>query len=200
MPASLSLFFDEIIRSGIRTREQVICTSIRLANYLFAATPTLTYDFHNLLWNDQTLYEHASFPAKMICFRTVWDMINCHAEQYVPAHLPGHWILMVINWGKKQIHCYDSLRQKRPDIISHFSNYVRDVHQHFEVPYLSTEWKLFDHHSTTPPQLNRFDCGPHVIWNAYSLARGDKLTPLPASSDAFRSRLARCCMNGRFTF
>ena len=97
---------------------------------------------------------------------------------------------------KFTIHWID--HEVGPIQLANFMRMVSALHAQLGLDHDAHEWTTHDYHLETPTQLNFFDCGPHVIWNVYCMSTGRPLSALPQSSNAFRHRLARWCLTGKF--
>jgi hypothetical protein len=109
-------------------------------------------------------------------FRTKESYDSCEVFQ-LPVHCVSHWVLVVINFGKKSIVLYDSLNRDRQEVLEKVRMYALAVTKLYYPNSRRVEWALS--RQQCPQQLNGDDCGPHTLWNAYCLSTGKALSALP---------------------
>lgn len=111
------------------------------------------------------------FKSKLVC---------------IPVHADGtHWYLVVVDVVKKEIKAYDSLRNKKGDIIKsrmpmleHVFHFLQDEFDNDRVVTNGHQrperagWTLIDSQVDTPTQFNEFDCGLIVCISAFLLSLG----------------------------
>ncbi|XP_027041472.1 sentrin-specific protease 1-like [Pocillopora damicornis] len=89
----------------------------------------------------------------------------------VPIHLGMHWCLAVIDFNRKCISYYDSLKGSNPQCLSALSDYLKNESlDKKKVPFDSTGWRTVSP-KDIPEQLNGCDCGVFACKYAEYLSR-----------------------------
>jgi hypothetical protein len=109
------------------------------------------------------------------------DIFDCDLS-VIPVNMPEHWVLIVIDHGKKLLRLYDSkpdatTRGSRIKIIIDITHYLRLEH----LDKKKEEYTAISEYSRTeyshgPKQENEYDCGTYLCQTAEFLSRNKPLT------------------------
>ncbi|ACH46897.1 putative ubiquitin-like putative cysteine protease [Feldmannia species virus] len=112
-----------------------------------------------------------------------------HDRIFIPVNVRrNHWILIVVDNGKKKVSCYDSLHRRHIVVLRNIKRWAHSI-------YGTDDWTT--EYGTSPLQLNTDDCGVFVCINAALLSNKRKLKYSQEHMAAFRQRIARSIVNGR---
>lgn len=107
----------------------------------------------------------------------------------VPVHLGMHWCLAAIDFNKRCITYYDSLKGSNPQCLTALRAYLNDESlDKKKMPFDLSEWKLAAP-KDIPEQLNGCDCGVFACKYAEYLSRGAKFDFDQRDIPYFRRRM-----------
>ncbi|KAL6084903.1 hypothetical protein STEG23_036273 [Scotinomys teguina] len=109
----------------------------------------------------------------------------------VPIHLEVHWSLVAIDLRKKTITYWDSMAQKRPDILGMIFQYLQEESKtRRNIDLNPLEWKQSSMTAEEIPlQLNRSDCGVFTCKYADYISRGQPITFSQHHMPLFRKKM-----------
>ncbi|KAF7320248.1 Cysteine proteinase [Mycena kentingensis (nom. inval.)] len=101
------------------------------------------------------------------------DLFSKDAVLIPVNHANIHWTAAAINFRKKRIESYDSMRDDRPEVFKLLRKYLDQEHQNKKKsPFDFTGWQNYTS-SETPSQENGFDCGVFTCQFLESVSRGE---------------------------
>lgn len=109
-----------------------------------------------------------------------------------------HWTCAVIFMQEKRIQFYDSLGDPGRDYLEHLFRYVQDEHMDKKKKPLpdADQWEMVECTSSTPRQLNGFDCGVFTCMFADFLSKDCPLVFDQSHITQCRERIALSIMKG----
>lgn len=77
---------------------------------------------------------------------------------FVPLNTNGHWILVILDFRKKEVRVFNSLKSNHVELAGRVYKYFR--RQYFNL--FGAKLEMSFHHERAPQQPNGFDCGVYV--------------------------------------
>jgi hypothetical protein len=108
-----------------------------------------------------------------------------HRLVLIPWHVPGHWILLVLDLWECKIHVYDSLRWIHD--LKLVVEWLKVVDDNLKKP--ASRWQVVTHNVTAPQQYGSVDCGVFALAFARCIANGVRFDFCQGSMDNVRQRL-----------
>lgn len=103
----------------------------------------------------------------------------------IPIHLPGHWVLAVVNVQQQRIEAYDALSPGEESVQCHcevMKRWVRDEAEDKELGWDFNDWSWQYTPRAIPMQRNSHDCGMFVLAFAAQIAHGGLVTSASINS------------------
>ncbi|XP_073236946.1 sentrin-specific protease-like [Porites lutea] len=92
---------------------------------------------------------------------------------FIPVHLPGHWVLGVVDFGSKVISYWDSMKSSANcAFYENLRSFLKEESVKRGRTFLEEQW-LDQYPQDIPKQDNAYDCGMFVCMFAEFLSRGD---------------------------
>ena len=152
----------------INTKDEIHTKNMKILPFSFYARLTSTTEM-----GKQINYGY-DFSSS-IGYTDLWTSSDFLKDIIIPIYKRGHWILIIINPGKKKTYVIDSFRQNRDDILKNIKEWYNTnmTNRKFDInkeEYNIYKWKDFDHTNipnTVPEQTDGTSCGVFVSLTAY---------------------------------
>ena len=111
-----------------------------------------------------------------------------------PIHIVNHWIVAVVNFRRKRIEMYDSMRTCRLDKLEELLKVLKGEAERLEEAVDFTCWALVN--GLSPTQRNNDDCGMFACTTAVYLAQNLVLDYTQGDIWLFRLKMVRDLRRG----
>jgi len=109
---------------------------------------------------------------------------------FIPVHIDDHWCLVYVNFEKKSIGYYDSLRGRNFKCLKLILKYLMMEHADKKGEEFHPSGWLLMNVKNCPQQLNSWDCGVFVCMFAEYLSRDAQLNFSQKNMNRFRKQIA----------